>query len=606
MSLRIQLLGKPSVIRDGEPAPQPKGRKAWALLAYLVGARMSSSREQLAGLLFSDADDPLGALRWNLAELRRVLGSAEALKGDLIAFDPRNAVVDTEVVRSGSWADAVALSGLGRELLEGMDFATSPSFDAWLLNERRHLRAASEAILREAAQAQLTSGNQDGAIDNATRLVSLDPLNEEYQALLIRSYASAGDRQSAARQLAACIELFRKELGVEPGPSVAAASHVPSGTGTAAPVAGPAAARAQFDAGRAAITAGALEPGLECLRRAATEAHACGDLELKAEALFEMGAALAHSGRASLKEEGAVALHETIALSARTGRTSVAAAAHRELAWLEFLAARYDRAEAWLDTGTDLAGNDDAERARIRYILACTFSDVGSYPEAIDHFEGSAALLETTGDAKQLARSLAFVGRLYVLQGEFLKAREVLEHSLDLVRSEGWIGFQPFPEAFLGYVELAEGRVDVAANLLEHSFALGCQIADTCYEGLAERGLGFVAEARGRTDDAIEKLVDGYARLTQRLDYVWMQAYGLEGLCDLATRHGHPNAERWVSELEVLAGRAGMRELLARAYLHRARLGDDGSVEAAAVLASSVNNPLLREAVQAAAAATTS
>ncbi len=67
MSLRITLLGKPAIERDGALAAPPRGRKAWALLAYVLLAERRPTRAHLASLLFAEADDPLGALRWNLA-----------------------------------------------------------------------------------------------------------------------------------------------------------------------------------------------------------------------------------------------------------------------------------------------------------------------------------------------------------------------------------------------------------------------------------------------------------------------------------------------------------------------------------------------------------
>ena len=36
MAVTIRLLGPPAIERDGEPAPGPRGRKAWGLLAYLA------------------------------------------------------------------------------------------------------------------------------------------------------------------------------------------------------------------------------------------------------------------------------------------------------------------------------------------------------------------------------------------------------------------------------------------------------------------------------------------------------------------------------------------------------------------------------------------
>src|SRR5688572_13099814 len=81
----IRLLGRPAVERDGVPLRPPRGRKAWALLCYVLLAERPPSRRHLAELLFGDAEDPLGALRWTLAELRRALGTREALVGDPVS-----------------------------------------------------------------------------------------------------------------------------------------------------------------------------------------------------------------------------------------------------------------------------------------------------------------------------------------------------------------------------------------------------------------------------------------------------------------------------------------------------------------------------------------
>ena len=87
MSLAIHLLGAPSVHHDGVACASPRGHKPWALLALLLLSTSPMSRERLAGLLFGDADDPLGSLRWNLAELRRLLGSRARLGGDPVQLE---------------------------------------------------------------------------------------------------------------------------------------------------------------------------------------------------------------------------------------------------------------------------------------------------------------------------------------------------------------------------------------------------------------------------------------------------------------------------------------------------------------------------------------
>jgi hypothetical protein len=50
---------------------------------------------------------------------------------------------------------------------------------------------------------------------------------------------------------------------------------------------------------------------------------------------------------------------------------------------------------------------------------------------------------------------------------------------------------------------------------------------------------------------------------------------------------------RWIIELETLATLCGMRELLARALLHRGRLGDAAAFEAARELVAAIINPAL-------------
>jgi DNA-binding SARP family transcriptional activator len=62
MSLAIHMLGRPHLERDGEPVATPRGHKAWGLVAYLLLSRVRNpSREHLAELLFTGADDPLGS-----------------------------------------------------------------------------------------------------------------------------------------------------------------------------------------------------------------------------------------------------------------------------------------------------------------------------------------------------------------------------------------------------------------------------------------------------------------------------------------------------------------------------------------------------------------
>src|SRR3712207_1381373 len=86
MATRIRLLGPPGIEVDGEPVPPPRGTKSWALLAYLLLSGDTAPRSRLAELLFDEADDPVGALRWSLSQLRRALGPGARLDGDPVCL----------------------------------------------------------------------------------------------------------------------------------------------------------------------------------------------------------------------------------------------------------------------------------------------------------------------------------------------------------------------------------------------------------------------------------------------------------------------------------------------------------------------------------------
>src|SRR5215203_1271375 len=107
--LAIHLLGpQPQVALAGQRQPPPRGRKVWALLAYLLTTESAPSREWLAWLLFSDADDPLNALSWNLTQLRRLLGEESSVGGDPVVLRlPYGAFVDDHALTAGTWRQAI-------------------------------------------------------------------------------------------------------------------------------------------------------------------------------------------------------------------------------------------------------------------------------------------------------------------------------------------------------------------------------------------------------------------------------------------------------------------------------------------------------------------
>jgi len=594
-TVAVHLLGPPRIEIDRRPAPGPRGRKAWNLLSFLLLSRTPATRERLAGLLFGDADDPMATLRWNLAELRRSLGRAVTLGGDPVDLAlPADAFVDVLTLGSGTWVEAIQVPGLGQELLEGTAAKVGAAFETWLLAERRHVAGMSAAVLREGATARLAAGDARAAIELATKLVAFDEFDEEAHALLVRAYIASGAVGQAHAYLDDTIARFRRELGVDP--SVTLLRSLEMAATTVAP--GPswmksvAAVESLIAAGVAAVGAGVLEAGLDILRRSVADARETGDRALESRALIAVGEAFVHGGRGR-DGEGATALHAAVAIAEEIGLPALEAEASRELGYIELKLAHYERARSWLNRAI-AAAPERSSRAAAEGVLGAVESDVGRTSLAIDGLTAAAADGRELDKPRLEGWALAFLGRSHLLREEWDPARISLERAIDVARGSGWMTFLAFPQSLLAGVDLAEGRLDEAKEGFEAAFALGCEIGDPCWEGIAARGIGLVHARRGRIDEAIAWLEDARTRCVRIPGaYLWVHGYCLDALCEVAIANGAPAARTFVRDLDSVAARTGMTELLTRAQFHRIALGEPGAAEVARLYAERIDNPAI-------------
>jgi tetratricopeptide (TPR) repeat protein len=350
-------------------------------------------------------------------------------------------------------------------------------------------------------------------------------------------------------------------------------------------------------AGEAAIAAGAIEAGLDTLRRAVSDAQQSGDRDLVARTLVALGEAYVHGGR-GMDGEGATALHAALGVAEEIGSPEQVSEACRELGYVEMLRARYDRADAWLDRAVGTAP-DVGLRAAALGVSGAVANDRGRTGEAIRLLTESAAGAATLQKPRLTAWAYTFLGRTHLLRDELTEARAALERAVESVRAAGWMTFLAFPQSLLGSVGLAEGNLDEASDAFDAAFALGCQIGDPCWEGLGARGIGLVKIANGDVAEGIRWLDDARIRCVRIPDaYLWIHAYCLDSLCEQAISHHAKGADRWVSDLEAIAARTGMNELLVRAQLHRAALGMPGAGESAAVFATRIDNPAVLRRVE--------
>src|SRR5262249_59360023 len=92
-------------------------------------------RRKVAEMVFGEADDPLRALRWPLAELRRCIGEGLRLDGDPLRCEIGADIrVDVRLLADqGGDGDEAGLLDLTGELLEGIDLSGNELFDSWLV-----------------------------------------------------------------------------------------------------------------------------------------------------------------------------------------------------------------------------------------------------------------------------------------------------------------------------------------------------------------------------------------------------------------------------------------------------------------------------------------
>jgi len=571
MALEISLLGRPGVRRDGVVVAAPRGHKVWGLLTYLTLSDRPVARTRAAALLFPDAGDPLAALRWNLHQLRRLLGAEVGLHGDPITVRlAPTAVLDVTVLRSGSWRQASLIADPGAELLAGLSFAGCPGFEAWLTAERRHLHSVAEAVLHESVLARLAAGQADQAMTTAAALVSSSPYDEGLQELYVRCLLAAGDRVGARRQRQAAIDLIRQDLGVSPGAGLLAAGRQPFDDGTDAD---PASIAALCKIGLASLHAGSYESGLATMRRAVAAARRGNDRTLlRALVFFGHGLAVSSLGGGA---EAATVQHEAMALASALSDDRLLGVAQLQYALTETLAGQYSRALYWADLSMARCVGDPVQAARVRTIRGTAMVDTGRYDEGIEQLETAIHGAPISADPCNAAYALSMLGKAHLLRGEFAAAAASLDQAIDLSRIH-WIAFRPWPESLRAEVALSCGQLDLAQQMFEQAYALARNLFDhsPCWASAAARGLGLVAAAHGAVEQAVAWFDDAYrCRNLAAATYQWARCNALDSLCDIAVAHSMPAAPAWLTEFEEQAGRFGMHGFLTRSVQHRARLG---------------------------------
>lgn len=560
--LDVRLLGRPAVFVDGVEAPPPKGAKPWGLLAYLAATGRAHPRTELAELLFCEAADPLGALRWNLAALRRLLNRPHALKGDAIQLDLTDVQIDTNQLEVGDLT--VCDAGAPGMLLSGLSFDDSPQFELWLAGARARLGRQTASLLREASLRALAAGDFELAIRHADHLVSIDPLDEGHHAVLIRAHALAGDATGAGARFDRCRQVLQDELGIEPGSAVTAAAHAISATTLSDRIVDLPTVEARMTVAWQSFLAGSVDHGIDLGRSAVAMADRHDDVGLQIMARLFFAAMLSIAVRAW--DESATVTTEAINLAGQLPSGYEEATARGMLAGLELMRADYPAAIRHATAG-DALTTDPGARALNLTFLGAIEADAGDSERAVRLTADAVTVAEASADPIRILYAGAYAGHALLLADEPELARPHVEHAV--AAASPMLVLLPWPLAMLSEIETRAGDLDAALELAGRAAAMSATTNIAYQRALALRAFALVDIVRGRPDEAIERLTEalGHARRTTGEGYAfhWPIAWILDTLTTTSTVTDPVASDRWARTLLEHATARGMTSFVRRA-----------------------------------------
>ena len=222
--LSLALLGPPVVRRDGAPVTFDT-RKATALLALLAVTGREHSREQLADLLWPEADSAKGraSLRRTLSVTAAVMGDGLVISRAAIALDPALVRVDVRefnaLIGGPDVASLERAAALYRDdFLAGFTLRGCADFEEWQASVSEELRQALARGLQRLVAACIAEGSLERAAGHARRWLQLDPLHEPAHQAIIRLHGWAGQRSAAMRQYRSLVRVLDRDLAVRPLP----------------------------------------------------------------------------------------------------------------------------------------------------------------------------------------------------------------------------------------------------------------------------------------------------------------------------------------------------------------------------------------------------
>jgi predicted ATPase/DNA-binding SARP family transcriptional activator/class 3 adenylate cyclase len=235
--LQLSLLGGWRLELLGQAAPGLAYEKGRALLAYLAMERRWHPRDQLATLFWPESAGPRANLRQVLANLRTVLGDAQAptpcllVERDAVRFNPDCALaLDVTAFTAEELHDSAntpdlptrleqlerAIALYQGEFLAGLTLPDCPEFEDWRQFQREALHRHALSLLTQLAEGHTQTGHPQRALAFARRHVALEPWDEPAQRRVMELYVATDQSLAALQHYEAFAQQLQAELGVQP------------------------------------------------------------------------------------------------------------------------------------------------------------------------------------------------------------------------------------------------------------------------------------------------------------------------------------------------------------------------------------------------------
>lgn len=229
--LKLMYLGKMQVWQGSTPLTGFISRKAEALLCYLATTGQPHARQVLTSLFWEDMPEANARrnLRVTLTNLRQLVGSHLFITNQAAMFNQQSAhwldvtqfnqlfqpqplTIDPDNVQQFEQAAALYTG----EFLAGFHVRQAPVWEEWVLTKRERFSQRAWYIYHQLSRYFITQSHYQKGIFYASRLLALDPLQEEAHRQMMWLLAASGQRGAALFQYETCCRLLSEELGVAP------------------------------------------------------------------------------------------------------------------------------------------------------------------------------------------------------------------------------------------------------------------------------------------------------------------------------------------------------------------------------------------------------